>query len=246
MKASTYRLIPAALMTAGLLAGCASTPAPEEGGASDIQAEAQRSIEAAEAKRKEAAALGYEWRDTGKLIKKAKAAYDSGDYAKADKLADEATFQSTMAIDQYYLQQAKFKLEKYKGMKGLNDEQKALLQKAEAAYLDARGHDAYAAVTALEASLASARIQYTVVRGDNLWNISAKDSIYGNPYEWPLIYKANADKIKDPDLIYPGQEFGIDRNPSADEVARAVEHAKTRGAWSLGTVEESDLRYLGK
>lgn len=88
--------------------------------------------------------------------------------------------------------------------------------------------------------------QYTVVRGDCLWNIAGKDSIYGNPYEWPLIYKANQDKIKDADLIYPGQVFSINRNASSAEIDAAVHHAKTRGRWSLGVVEQSDKAYLAQ
>ncbi|RMG30957.1 MAG: LysM peptidoglycan-binding domain-containing protein [Gammaproteobacteria bacterium] len=88
-------------------------------------------------------------------------------------------------------------------------------------------------------------MQYTVVRGDSLWKISGKPEIYGNPYEWPLIYKNNADKIRDADLIYPGQVFSIVRNPSQEEVDAAIHHARTRGAWSLGVVEDSDRAYLG-
>lgn len=88
--------------------------------------------------------------------------------------------------------------------------------------------------------------QYTVVAGDNLWNISGKSEIYGNPYQWPLIYKANRDKIKDADLIYPGQEFDIDQSASASDIDAAVNHAKTRGAWSLGAAEESDMAYLNQ
>lgn len=87
---------------------------------------------------------------------------------------------------------------------------------------------------------------YKVVRGDSLWRISSKKEIYGNPYQWPLIYKANRDKIKDADLIYPGQVFAINRAASSADVAAAVKHAKTRGAWSLGVVEESDKAYLAK
>jgi LysM repeat protein len=87
---------------------------------------------------------------------------------------------------------------------------------------------------------------YNVVRGDNLWNISGKPVIYGNPYEWPLIFKANRDKIRDADLIEPGQVFSIDRNASAADVDAAVQHAKTRGAWKLGVTEQSDLAYLAK
>jgi LysM repeat protein len=87
---------------------------------------------------------------------------------------------------------------------------------------------------------------YNVVRGDHLWGISAKPAIYGNPYQWPLIYKANRDQIKDADLIHPGQVFTIEVSPSATDVDAAVRHAKTRGAWKLGVVEESDKAYLGK
>jgi nucleoid-associated protein YgaU len=87
---------------------------------------------------------------------------------------------------------------------------------------------------------------YSVMKGDNLWNIAAKPDIYNNPFEWPLIYKANSDKIKDADLIYPGQVFAIESNPSSADVDAAIHHAKTRGAWSLGTVEASDKVYLAQ
>ena len=53
---------------------------------------------------------------------------------------------------------------------------------------------------------------HTVVKGECLWYIAGYDHIYGNPLQWPLIYKANKDKIKNPDLIYPGQVFLIPRN----------------------------------
>lgn len=87
---------------------------------------------------------------------------------------------------------------------------------------------------------------YTVMRGDSLWRISGKDDVYGNPYEWPLIYKANQDMIKDADLIYPGQVFKIKRDASQAEIDAAIHHAKTRGKWSLGVVEESDKAYLAQ
>ena len=87
---------------------------------------------------------------------------------------------------------------------------------------------------------------YTVMSGDNLWNISAKGDVYANPYQWPLIYKANRSQIKDADLIYSGQVLDIDRNASSSDVDAAIEHAKTRGSWSLGVVEDSDSAYLNQ
>lgn len=85
---------------------------------------------------------------------------------------------------------------------------------------------------------------YQVERGDSLWGISGKAEIYADPYQWPLIYKKNSDKIDDADLIYPGQIFAIDTSPSSSDVSMAVEHAKTRGRWSIGVVEQSDKDYL--
>ncbi|WP_303900957.1 LysM peptidoglycan-binding domain-containing protein [Thiohalomonas denitrificans] len=88
--------------------------------------------------------------------------------------------------------------------------------------------------------------EYTVERGDSLWSISGKSSVYNNPYKWPLIYKANRDKINDADLIHPGQNFTIRNDWSDGDIDAAVNHARTRGAWSVGVVEESDRAYLAR
>lgn len=53
---------------------------------------------------------------------------------------------------------------------------------------------------------------HRVVKGECLWFIAGYDHIYGNPLQWPIIYKANTDRIKHPDLIYPGQVFIIPRD----------------------------------
>ncbi len=87
---------------------------------------------------------------------------------------------------------------------------------------------------------------YEVVRGDNLWDIAGKATIYDNPYQWPLIFRANRNQIEDADLIFPGQRFDIRHDYSRDEVEAAEEHARTRGEWALGRVEDSDRRYLSR
>jgi nucleoid-associated protein YgaU len=62
-------------------------------------------------------------------------------------------------------------------------------------------------------------IDYTVVRGDHLWGIAKKDAHYGNGHAWPMIYNANRDQIKNPDLIYPAQVFKVP-NLSDEEMAK--------------------------
>ncbi|AJA42537.1 LysM and cell-wall binding domain-containing protein (endogenous virus) [Clostridium phage phiCT453A] len=48
---------------------------------------------------------------------------------------------------------------------------------------------------------------HTVVRGDTLWHIAKR--YLGNGARWKEIYNLNKDKIKNPNLIYPGQIFKI-------------------------------------
>lgn len=62
-------------------------------------------------------------------------------------------------------------------------------------------------------------VMYTVVRGDHLWGIAKKQEHYANPFAWPMIYKANRDQIKNPDLIYPKQIFKIP-NLTEEETAK--------------------------
>lgn len=46
--------------------------------------------------------------------------------------------------------------------------------------------------------------------GNNLWNI-ARD-LYGSGFSYTVIYEANKDQIRDPNLIYPGQVLATPKN----------------------------------
>lgn len=58
-----------------------------------------------------------------------------------------------------------------------------------------------------DASTAPTTKTYTVKKGDTLWAIAAK--YYGSGAQYNKIYKANTDKISNPNLIYPEQVFTI-------------------------------------
>lgn len=53
---------------------------------------------------------------------------------------------------------------------------------------------------------------WKVYKGEYLWKIASYPEVYGNGTKWPLIYRANKDQIKDPDLIYPNQVLEIPRD----------------------------------
>ena len=46
-----------------------------------------------------------------------------------------------------------------------------------------------------------------VQRGNSLWRIARR--LYGSGFAYTVIYQANQDRIRDPDLIYPGQVFAV-------------------------------------
>lgn len=218
----TYaRLISVAFLSLGLMAGCATL---EEEAAGET---AEQAIASAKAANAQAKAVGYEWRDTGKIIKSAETALAAGNEEEAMKLANKARKQAEDALAQEKAENDKF-------MNSMSAADKAALAGAESSLSKRSG------------AMAGKVNSYSVIRGDNLWDISGKDSIYGNSYQWPLIYKTNRSKIKDADLIYPGQVFDIDQNASSSEIDAAVRHAKTRGAWSVGDVEQSDMDYLDR
>lgn len=53
------------------------------------------------------------------------------------------------------------------------------------------------------------KVRYIPENRDCLWKIAGYKKIYSNARLWPKIYRANKGKIKNPDLIYPGQVFKI-------------------------------------
>jgi nucleoid-associated protein YgaU len=63
----------------------------------------------------------------------------------------------------------------------------------------------------LKAPAASGEVEYYVIKsGDSLSAIA--QHFYGNGSEWPQIFEANREVIKNPDLIYPGQKIRIPKS----------------------------------
>lgn len=57
---------------------------------------------------------------------------------------------------------------------------------------------------------------------DCLWNIAGKIEIYSDPLLWVKIWQNNTDKIKNPDIIHPGQVLTIpDKAPKSTDEQKA-------------------------
>jgi nucleoid-associated protein YgaU len=69
---------------------------------------------------------------------------------------------------------------------------------------------ATATETASEPAAPAASVTVTVQPGFTLWGIAKRQ--LGQGIMYVQVYEANKDKIKDPDLIYPGQVFTLPQN----------------------------------
>ncbi|MBP1843670.1 nucleoid-associated protein YgaU [Rhizobium petrolearium] len=90
-----------------------------------------------------------------------------------------------------------------------------------AAVVPVAATDASGAKTIQQAPLTqSTRNSVIIRRGDTLWQISRR--VYGQGVRYTTIYLANEDQIRNPDIIQPGQIFGVpeEYRPDSEELHR--------------------------
>ena len=68
--------------------------------------------------------------------------------------------------------------------------------------------------------------RHVVTPGDTLWGIAAK--FLNDPYRWGELWKLNADEIKNPQLIYPGQVIALDKSGNQPRLKLVTVHQERR------------------
>lgn len=163
-----------------------------------------------------------------KSLGKAKTAFESHNYVLARQNA-ELSLQLSQEIPK--LLEEKIQEEQYNAPSAAELERagrqaQTLLEKAqlEAANIIADAKRKAEAITAraLEKRFPTS---YTVRSGDKLHIIAARKEIYNDSYQWPLIYKANRDQIRDPHVLFVGQQLVIPRKLTIEEVREARRQA---------------------
>ncbi len=80
--------------------------------------------------------------------------------------------------------------------------------------------------TIQQAPLEESKSSVIIRRGDTLWEISRR--VYGAGVRYTTIYLANREQIENPDLIQPGQVFGVPGEALSDAESREIHRKHMR------------------
>ncbi|MEA3506467.1 MAG: LysM peptidoglycan-binding domain-containing protein [Elusimicrobiota bacterium] len=216
------------LMGIVLAAGCAKKGEVPEADISGMEAE--RAIILAETEINEAGQLGADVEEASGILQNAKELFEQDNFNKAKFEADRArdmaralkeeilAFEREVSDAETAIKEAGQLIEELDSLGGDTGPSEEFLSDAEAAFDEENYTDAY---NLAEKSIKISRERISALRKgtyivgtwardkDCLWNIAAKENIYNDPWKWKRIYKANSEKIDNPDLIYPDQKLVI-------------------------------------
>ncbi|HEB94143.1 MAG TPA: hypothetical protein ENI94_11885 [Gammaproteobacteria bacterium] len=203
-------------------------------------AEARGDIDAAMADVRMAEARNMPQPEASSKLQQAREAVDAGDATLARKLAGEAGAHVRAALDGHYAGMAQQRVallrDEYSGK--MSSTQRMRLDSAQSALKAGQPEVALMLVNALVGEVAPDAIfkppaasdgklaQVTVREGDTLSAIAARPEVYGNANLWPLLLKANRDKLPRADKVPVGVELVIPRNASPEEIKEALAQAR--------------------
>jgi nucleoid-associated protein YgaU len=214
-----------------VLAGCAKrAPIPK---ADVFRLEAERAIAIAQSEIDEAEAVGADVTEPKDILQDARDLLAREDYPGAKREADRAADiarklkeeilagQRARKDAEAAIQRAERLISQAKALGGDVSDAQGFLTRAKSEFED----ESYS--RAIEFADRAAELAQDIIntlRGekyvvgtweadrDCLWNIAKKRHIFNDPWKWKRIYRVNKDKIKDPNLIYPGQVLIIPKD----------------------------------
>ena len=86
--------------------------------------------------------------------------------------------------------------------------------------------------------------RYTVMPGDTLGGIAARQDVYGDARLWPLLYRANVSQIGPGGLIFPNQVLTVDRKYSQEDVRAITSRPKAANAAVAAVAEKPAVEPL--
>jgi len=239
------------LAICGLLVGCVGqrqpapvvSPEPAAPAVVPVQSvEAGGALTAAHRAVREATLRDAEVGEAQSLLERAESAARLGQVLRARRLARAAQARAEVALNQRFVELARNEREELRQRTVLDQAQAASLREADAALLAGDARRAYDLLAHLNQSTRIAEIIYRVARGDTLWGIAARPEVYDNGFLWPLIYRANADRLPSPSALRIGMDLEIPKHPTVDATYEALRES---GGLHSGEVRIGPIRVEG-
>lgn len=188
---------------------------------------------------REAEARNADVDDARSLLERGEAAMRLGQVLRANRLARAAQAQAEAALNLRFIALARAEREAVGVRTILGGAQAGELRQADAALANGEGRRAYDLLAYLNQSARLAQIVYRVTRGDTLWGIAARPEIYDNGFLWPLIYRANSDRLSSPSALRTGMDLDIPKHPTVDATYEALRES---GGLRAGEVRVGPIR----
>ncbi len=171
-------------------------------------------------------------------MNRAQAAIDDAKQAGAAQYAAAELASAEQSMDQGKQQMDSFSYKKAKD--SFEEAYRQALRAKEIALQGEAPAPAPKPVVAAPAPTPPSKETHDVVKGECLWRISESREVYSDPFEWPLLYDANRDKIdsaakkaklpkKKPDgyahWIFPGQNLDVPQDATTNQIKDARKRA---------------------
>jgi nucleoid-associated protein YgaU len=160
--------------------------------------------------------------------------------APSSQARSQASRPQTAAVSSEAEIEARALLARLRSHTGLNSLQQARVDHVSRLIDERRIADALRIGRILEDDFETVYRPYQARAGETLWSIAAREDVYANAELWPLIWRANQDRVPRPEDLSTGTILRIRSHPTVGNVVEALNESRGLGGeLRIGPIREA-------